>query len=40
MDPSHIFAAFGLTLLAGLATGIGSLIALVNSSDNRKFLFA
>ena len=30
--------AFGMTLLAGLSTGIGSLIALLTSHTNRKFL--
>lgn len=30
--------AFGMTLLAGLSTGIGSLIALLTRHTNRKFL--
>ena len=33
-----VWQAFGLTLLAGLSTGIGSLIALVSRRTNRKFL--
>ncbi len=37
MDKS-IFIPFLLTLLAGLATGIGSLIALMAKATNRKFL--
>lgn len=37
MDNNIIFA-FAVTLFAGLATGIGSLIAFVAKSTNRKFL--
>ncbi|MEG1635748.1 MAG: zinc transporter ZupT, partial [Rikenellaceae bacterium] len=37
MDDNLIYAIV-LTLFAGLATGIGSLIALVAKSTNRKFL--
>ena len=35
---NNVLIAFLLTLFAGLATGIGSLIALISSSTNRKFL--
>jgi len=35
---SNEVLAFGLTLLAGLATGVGSLIALVARSTSRRFL--
>jgi len=39
--PEHsIWIAFGLTLIAGLATGIGSLIALIAKRTNTKFLCA
>ena len=34
----NIWIAFGLTIIAGLATGIGSLIALVAKHTNTKFL--
>lgn len=34
----NVLFAFGLTLLAGLATGIGSLIAIFTSTTNSKFL--
>ena len=37
MDHSILYA-FLLTALAGLSTGIGSLIALVSRRTNRKFL--
>ncbi|CAM3960579.1 zinc transporter ZupT [Mesobacillus zeae] len=33
-----ILLAFGLTLMAGLATGIGSLLAFFTSTTNKKFL--
>lgn len=33
-----LLLAFGLTLMAGLATGIGSLLALMTSTTNTKFL--
>jgi len=40
MDASlqHVIFAFGLTLFAGLATGIGSVLSLVTSKTNTKFL--
>ena len=39
--PEHsIWLAFGLTAIAGLATGIGSLIALIAKRTNTKFLCA
>jgi len=39
--PEHsIWVAFGLTMIAGLATGIGSLIALIAKRTNTKFLCA
>lgn len=34
----HVFWAFGMTLLAGLCTGIGSGIAFFTKQTNRKFL--
>jgi ZIP family zinc transporter len=34
----HVWPAFGLTLLAGLATGIGSALAFFTSRTNTKFL--
>jgi len=34
----NVLLAFGLTLLAGLATGIGSLLAFFTSTTNTKFL--
>ncbi len=34
----NVLFAFGLTLFAGLSTGIGSLIAFLTKSTNRKFL--
>ncbi|SFJ88527.1 zinc transporter, ZIP family [Halobacillus dabanensis] len=34
----NLFMAFGLTLLAGLATGVGSLIAFFAKTTNTKFL--
>jgi ZIP family zinc transporter len=34
----NLLFAFGLTLLAGLATGIGSLLAFLTSTTNTKFL--
>ena len=39
-DQQTIYAAFGLTMIAGLSTGIGSLIALVAKRTNTKFLCA
>ncbi|MDR1499401.1 MAG: zinc transporter ZupT [Tannerellaceae bacterium] len=38
MTDSNVLVAFTLTLIAGLSTGIGSLIALVANRTNRKFL--
>ena len=38
LDQHTIWIAFGLTVLAGLSTGIGSLIALVAKRTNTKFL--
>lgn len=36
--PENLLIAFGLTLLAGLATGIGSMLAFFTSTTNTKFL--
>lgn len=38
MTAEHIWWAFGLTLFAGLATGIGSTLAFLTKTTNRKFL--
>ena len=38
MSEHTIWLAFGLTLIAGLSTGIGSLIALIAKRTNTKFL--
>ncbi len=38
MDWNNILFAFGLTLLAGLCTGIGSLMALFSKKTNTRFL--
>jgi len=38
MSEHNIWIAFGLTMIAGLATGIGSLIALIAKRTNTKFL--
>lgn len=38
MDTPKVLFAFGLTLFAGLSTGIGSLIALFSKRTNEKFL--
>lgn len=38
LSPSHLFMAFGLTLLAGLSTGIGSALAFVTKRTNTRFL--
>ena len=35
---SNLMFAFSLTLLAGLSTGIGSLISLLTNKTNKKFL--
>ena len=40
LSQQAIWIAFGLTMIAGLATGIGSLIALVAKRTNTKFLCA
>ena len=40
MSEHSIWLAFGLTMIAGLSTGIGSLIALVYKRTNTKFLCA
>ena len=40
MSENHILLAFGLTMIAGLSTGIGSLIALLAKHTNTKFLCA
>ena len=40
MSEHTILLAFGLTMIAGLATGIGSLIALIAKRTNTKFLCA
>lgn len=36
--PENLLLAFGLTLIAGLATGIGSMLAFFTSTTNTKFL--
>lgn len=38
MQPSTVLFAFGLTLFAGLSTGVGSLIGLTSKKFNPKFL--
>ena len=38
MESGNIYLAFGLTLLAGLATGIGSLLALLLRKTSNRFL--
>lgn len=38
METGNVLFAFGLTLLAGLSTGIGSLMALLSRKFNPKFL--
>lgn len=40
MDTSNFLFAFGLTLFAGLATGIGSIIGFLHKKFNPKFLAA
>jgi ZIP family zinc transporter len=40
MENSNILFAFGMTVFAGLATGIGSLIGLLQKNFNPKFLAA
>ena len=39
MHHNILLSAFGLTALAGLATGIGSLIALLAKRPDRRFLW-
>lgn len=38
MDISNVLIAFGLTLFAGLSTGIGSALAFLTRKTNKKFL--
>lgn len=38
LTSSQILSAFGLTLFAGLATGLGALLTFLNRSTNTKFL--
>lgn len=38
MQNQHLFIAFALTLMAGLSTGIGSLLALITRKTNHRFL--
>jgi ZIP family zinc transporter len=38
MDTHNILFAFGLTLLAGLSTGVGSILAFFTKHTNKKFL--
>lgn len=38
MELSNILFAFGLTLFAGLSTGIGSALSLITKKTNKKFL--
>ncbi|MDX2432140.1 MAG: zinc transporter ZupT, partial [Bacteroides sp.] len=38
MDPGNFWFAFGLTLFAGLSTGIGSALAFFTKSTNTRFL--
>ena len=40
MDSSNFLFAFGLTLFAGLATGVGSIIGFLHKKFNPKFLAA
>jgi len=40
MTEHSIWVAFGLTTVAGLSTGIGSMIALIAKRTNTKFLCA
>lgn len=40
METQHVLWAFGLTLFAGLSTGVGSLLALLTRKTNHKFLAA
>lgn len=38
MEISNVLFAFGLTLFAGLSTGIGSALSLLTKQTNRRFL--
>jgi zinc transporter, ZIP family len=38
VETSTLLLAFGLTLFAGLSTGIGSVVAFFSSTDNHRFL--
>ena len=40
LEPHTLLFAFGMTMIAGLSTGIGSLIALIAKRTNTKFLCA
>nr|WP_263282468.1 zinc transporter ZupT [Schnuerera sp. xch1] len=40
LDTSNVLLAFGLTLFAGLSTGIGSALAFYTKQTNKKFLSA
>lgn len=40
MQIEHVLFAFGLTLLAGLATGVGSMLAFFAKRTNKRFLCA
>ncbi|HOS41419.1 MAG TPA: zinc transporter ZupT, partial [Spirochaetota bacterium] len=38
MDTSAVLIAFALTAIAGLSTGVGSAIAVLANTTNKKFL--
>ena len=38
MELNNVLFAFGLTLLAGISTGIGSALAFYTKQTNKKFL--
>ncbi|HOG52431.1 MAG TPA: zinc transporter ZupT, partial [Bacillota bacterium] len=38
MEPSALLFAFGLTIFAGLSTGIGSALAFYTKKTNNRFL--
>lgn len=40
MDMNSIFIAFGMTMIAGISTGVGSLMAFFKKKTNAKFLSA
>jgi ZIP family zinc transporter len=40
MDQSNVLFAFLLALFAGLATGVGSVLALLTKKTSRRFLSA